>query len=63
MSENEAGFPSDYEVLLALATELADLREPSVEAILRKRGFGYEAAIVQRLVALVDKLNEERGLL
>jgi hypothetical protein len=43
--------------LIAALEKLARMREPSVEKILRKRGFGVEADVVK---SVVDAFEKER---
>lgn len=46
------------EALLAAAGDVARMRHPSVAALLRSRGFGFEADRVARLVAAVDAIQK-----
>lgn len=46
--------------LLQAAQAIASMRAPSVEQILRRRGFGFEADRIANLVRIVDALDKER---
>lgn len=46
--------------VLDAAKVVADMREPSVEKLLRDRGFGYEADQIKKLVEASDALESIR---
>ena len=53
---------SDLENLLIAAREIARMKSPSIEQLLRHQGFGFEADRVAELVAAIEALPEAVAL-
>ena len=59
--QTDALIPADHlQALLAACREIARMKHPSIEHLLRHRGFGFEADRIADLVLAIEALDAHR---